>query len=256
MLIQERQKRILTLVNLQGNISIKELSSRLNVSEMTIWRDLQLLDSQKLIKRVRGGAIKEQTKQNNEPQFEYKEAIHSDEKIKIAQYAAAELIGDGEIIILEGGTTVASMVPFLEKKNLTLLTNGLNTINKASAILKTITVMCCGGILRDISHTFVGPQAEAFFSGFHANKIFLSATGFTFENGLTDPNPLEVQIKQAMVKSVEKVIALIDSSKFGRNSLSQIIMMEDIDILVTDSGAPENMVNQLKKIGVDVRVVN
>jgi DeoR/GlpR family transcriptional regulator of sugar metabolism len=255
MLLEDRQKRVLDLINRQGHISVHEMSSLFNISAMTAWRDLQALEDQKLIRRVRGGAVRDSSLSQTEPEFELKESLYIAEKERIAQYAASTLVIDGDIIILEGGTTVACMVPLLKSTRVTILTNGLNSIIKTMSYLQNLTVICCGGILRDVSNTFVGPQAEAFFSGFHASRLFLGGTGFTLEKGLTDPNPLEIQVKRAMVRAVDQVIVLLDSSKIGCTSLMQIIPMADIDILVTDQGAPTEFVQNVRDIGIDVRLV-
>lgn len=256
MLPDERHKRILNIINRQGNITVREMSTLFKISAMTAWRDLQALEDQGLIQRVRGGAVSDRTRQATEPKFELKESLFSEEKDRIARYAASRFVHDGDIVILEGGTTVACMVPHLSGTRVTILTNGMNSILKATPFLNTLTVMSCGGILRDVSHTFVGPQAEAFFAGFHASKLFLSATGFTLENGLTDPNPLEIQIKLAMIRAVDQVIVLMDSSKIGCTSLMPIIPNSEFDIFITDRGAPEEFLTRLRASGKEVHVVD
>jgi len=256
MLLEDRQKKILDLINRQGHITVQEMSTLFSISAMTAWRDLQALEDQKLIRRVRGGAVSDLSLNQTEPEFELKESLYTAEKERIAHYAASVFVKDGDIIILEGGTTAAYMVPQLRSSRVTILTNGVNSIMKAMPHLQFLTVMCCGGIMRDISHTFVGPQAEAFFSGFHADRLFLGGTGFTLENGFTDPHPLEIQVKRAMAKAVDEVIVLLDSSKIGCKSLMPIIPIEEIDIFITDRGAPVEFLNQLREIGIDVRVVD
>jgi DeoR/GlpR family transcriptional regulator of sugar metabolism len=254
MLINQRLSKIVEFVNTEANISAKELSQRLQVSEMTIWRDLKKLETQGLLRRVRGGVSKENFSPSGEPQFDAKQKVHNKEKMAIARYAAKNLVNDSEIITLEGGTTVAGMVPFLVYHHLTVLTNGFKTVMQALPYLSQMNFMISGGILRDISYTLVGPQAEAFFAGFQAQKFFMSGTGITPENGLTDPNPLEIQVKRAMWHSAEKVILLMDSSKFGKRSLASILPLESIHILVTDPFAPQEMLTQLEKLGIEIHV--
>jgi DeoR/GlpR family transcriptional regulator of sugar metabolism len=221
---------------------------------MTIWRDLNKLEKQGLIRRVRGGVSKETFSPTIEPEFDAKQRVHSRTKKAIARYAAGQFVAEGDIIILEGGTTVASMVPFLDYENLTILTNGYKTLMQALPYLTRLNVMMCGGILRDVSYTLVGPQAESFFAGFRAQKFFLGGTAITLESGLTDPNLLEIQVKRAMWRSSDTVILLLDSSKFGKNSLASILPLESIDILVTDPEAPAEMIEQLRDIGIDVHI--
>lgn len=256
MLIDERWKKIVEIVNSEANISTKELSQRLNVSEMTIWRDLNRLEKDGLIRRVRGGVSKDNTSTTIEPQFDAKQKVHSKEKKAIARYAAEKLVADGEIIMLEGGTTVATMVPFLAHDNLTILTNGFKTLMHSLPYLNRLNLMICGGILRDTSYTLVGPQAESFFSGFRAQKFFVSGTALNLENGLTDPNPLEIQVKRAMWHSADQVILLLDSSKIGCSSLAQILPLDSIHLLVTDQYAPQEILDHLNQIGIEIHVVN
>ncbi|MFL7869561.1 MAG: DeoR/GlpR family DNA-binding transcription regulator [Anaerolineales bacterium] len=254
MLINERRKKIVEIVNVEENISNKELSQRLDVSEMTLWRDLKELESQGMIRRVRGGVAKERNSFLREPQFDAKQKIHIQEKLAIARYAAENFVTDGDIIILEGGTTVASMVQFLIYDDLTILTNGFKTIMQALPSLCDMSLMICGGILREPSYTLVGPQAEAFFAGFQAHKFFVSGSGLSVENGLTDLNLLEIQVKIAMWNSAERTILLMDSSKFGKSSLASIVRLESIDILVTDEGAPQEMLEQFRELGMEIHV--
>jgi DeoR/GlpR family transcriptional regulator of sugar metabolism len=256
MLLEERQKKILEFINRQGHISVHEMSTLFSISTMTAWRDLQTLEEKKYLRRVRGGAVRNVSFKPTEPEYELKESLYIAEKERIAHYAASSFVKDGDIIILEGGTTVACMVPELKSTRVTILTNGLNSITKAMPYLPYLTVICCGGILRDISHTFVGPQAETFFSGFHANRLFLSGHGFTLENGLTDPHPLDIQVKRAMVRAVDEVIVLLDSSKIGYTSLMPIIPMTDIDVFITDRSAPIEFLDKMRDLGLDVRVAD
>jgi DeoR/GlpR family transcriptional regulator of sugar metabolism len=260
MLKEQRLNQIIHMANREQGVSIHELVAELHVVEMTIRRDLALLEKEGRIRRVRGGAISvEQQITNNklaelDLSFRRKKAVK--EKIVIARYAAQHLVKDNEIITLEAGTTAASMIPYLSQKNLTILTNGLKTTLEVTTHLPGLTLMNCGGIFQDGLFTFVGPQAESFFDGFKADKLFVSGTGINPEDGFTDPNILEVQVKQAMARGARQVIVLMDSTKFGRRSLTPILPLKLIDILVTDAGAPENMVQSLKDQNIDVIVVD
>ena len=108
--------------------------------------------------------------------------------------------------------------------------------------------------MREKSRTFVGPQAEGFFVDFHAHTFFLGATGISLSAGITDPSPLEIQVKRTMNRCAEKTILLLDSSKFEFRSLSQIIPLEEIDALVTDSSAPRQVLDRLCDIGITVHI--
>lgn len=254
MVREERYRRIIDWLKGESSLNISELKDRLNVSTMTIWRDLNYLEEKGLIQRVRGGAMKKEDDNDPEPFFDYKQQLFNEQKRVIARYAAGRFVQDNQIIILEGGTTVAGMVPFLDQTNLTLMTNGLDTLVRASKKLPDLNLMCCGGIMREKSRTFVGPQAEAFFADFHAHIFFLGATGISLETGITDPSPLEIQVKRAMSRCAEKTVLLLDSSKFNVRSLSQIIPLQEIDALVTDRDAPRQVIDQLCDFGIDIHI--
>ncbi len=118
-----------------------------------------------------------------------------------------------------------------------------------------MTVFCCGGLLRDVGLTFVGPQAEAYFRQINAHTCFLSATGITTSEGVTDPNLLEIQVKRAMAESAARVVLLMDSTKFGVRSLAKIFDIRDFDVLITDADAPAGMLEAIRTLEVDVHLV-
>ena len=257
MIPAQRRQDILKVITSQGSGAISELSERYGVSEMTIRRDLQALEKEGHLMYTRGGAmITPNDKLRAEPRYEAKKHQYTAQKAEIARYAA-QLVTDNDIIILESGTTVTAMVQHLvEKENLTIVTNGLYTINELKLLVPHSTLICTGGILREVSFTFVGPVAEGFFHDLFARKLFLSGIGFTLDTGLTDPQMIDTQVKKAMIASADQVIVLVDSSKFGVKSFTTVIGAYDIDILITDDGAPTQFVEDLRDHGVDVRVVS
>jgi DeoR/GlpR family transcriptional regulator of sugar metabolism len=251
----QRRQHILQDILLHGGAAVTDLSRKYQVSEMTVRRDLEELEKQGHIVRTHGGAIGRRAPAI-EPQYAVKQNVRASEKARIAQYAAKEFVIDGDIIVLEGGTTVTMMARRLVKRQqLTVVTNGLYTLNELVHLLPHAGVISTGGLLRDTSLTFVGPPVEEFFRAFHANKIFLSATGLTLNAGLTDPNMLEAQAKRAMIASVDQIIVLLDSSKFGVTSLTTVLPVERIAVLITDEGAPPDVLQALRERGVDVRVL-
>ena len=249
-----RRSRILEVVDEKGSVTTEQLVEQLDVSLMTIWRDLTALDSEGRLRKIRGGATRMVKGRDVEPLFVSKQVVNRQRKEQIAQYAATTLVADNDILFLEAGTTVAAMVKYFQQRNLTILGNGLGTMNELSNRLPDMNVYCCGGMLRDVAQTFVGPQAEEFFQRMNARTCFLSATGFTFIEGITDPNPLEIQVKRSMAKSAERVVMLLDSTKFGLKSLSRTLTVDEVDILVTDADAPQEYLAQIAQAGVDVRI--
>jgi DeoR/GlpR family transcriptional regulator of sugar metabolism len=254
----QRRQRILADIDHSGMGTVIGLSEKYGVSEMTIRRDLKALAEDGHIKRTHGGAVRQQVSpvELHIVAREKRQKLWSAQKARIADFAARDCIADGDVIIMEGGTTVTMMAQYLaDKQELTVVTNGLATTSELQRFLpSSATIICAGGILRAVSSTFVGPVAERFFREFHANKLFLSATGLTLAAGVTDPNMLETQVKRAMIASASQVIVLLDSSKFGVKSLMTVLDLDEIDLLITDEATPPDMVEGLKARGVDVCV--
>lgn len=234
-LLRERRRREMAdLIHREGTISSESLAEVFNVSTMTVWRDMKALEDKNLIQRVHGGAAALDDA-IIEPLYTKKQNINRRLKENIARYACKHFVSEGDIIVLEAGTTVMSMVKYLAPKQLTVITNGLGTLNELAKLQPEAETMCCGGILRDLGNTFVGPQAEQFFNDTYINTLFLSATGITTEHGVSDPNVMEIQVKRAMAANAEKVVLLLDSSKFGVRSLQNIVPIERITAVVTDT---------------------
>ncbi len=254
----ERRQLILQDIDDLDENLIPRLSEQYNVSEMTIRRDLKFLEESGHIKRTYGGAIRwpPSSTEASVLDRERREELAARRKVSIARYAAEHLVEDGDIIILEGGTTATAMVPYLApREDLTVVTNGLRTTEELRRHLPlSATILCTGGILRPESSTFVGPATERFFREFHANRLFLSATGFTSKAGITDPKILETQVKRAMINSASEVILLLDSSKFGVKSLMNVLELREIALFITDSDAPADMLEALDLHGVRVQI--
>jgi DeoR/GlpR family transcriptional regulator of sugar metabolism len=255
MMTEERRRSIQADIERSEGDTTRALSERYRVSEMTIRRDLSALETQGRVRRTHGGAVLARTA-DIEPAYAAKQRFNASLKARIARHAAEDLVEPGDILLLEGGTSVTAMARFLQgKTGLSIVTNGLYTANELRHLLPQATIMCAGGILRDVSFTFVGPTTEAFFNGFHGHKFFMSATGLTLERGFTDPNLLEASVKKAMIGAVDQVIALLDSSKFGVTSLTTVLPANGVRTLVTDAGAPADFVASLEAMGIDVRVL-
>ena len=136
-----------------------------------------------------------------------------------------------------------------------MLTNGLNTLALAQVSGTIETVLCCGGVLNQVTQTFIGPNAERFFYSYHVDKVFISAYGYSSGEGFSDPNPLYDSMKKTICSRGRVTIMLFDSSKFGRTGLTKVFETSEVDIMVTDWDAPADMVDEIRALGVDVRVV-
>lgn len=255
MLPIQRKAIIMEHLLQQGGCSVKELTALLHISEMTVRRDLKQLAADGQLKLTHGGAVPAQVLMG-EPAVSDKEIRNPDVKERLAAYAARHFVDEGDVIVLEGGTTVSRMAGYLPKDGrLTILTNGLETLNRLRRAPASHTVLASGGILREVSGTFVGPLAEAFFQPFHAHTVFLSALGFTAEAGFTDPNLLDTEVKKAMIRSAERTVMLLDSQKFGLRSFTASIQAAGAAALITDSGIPEAIAAYFEEQQVPVHIV-
>ncbi|TXT66203.1 MAG: putative transcriptional regulator [Promethearchaeota archaeon] len=256
MLARERRNRIANLVKKQGSVTIEELTNMFDVSRITIWKDLKLLEEKGFLARVHGGAMRLDKLNPEEKEFKLRSKASSKEKEAIAHYAANNYVNDNEILFLDGGTTVLEMIPYLKKyENITILTNGLYTLNRASNHIPKLNVISFGGILRKPSFTFVGPDAEEYIQKYQVDTAFVSAFGISLDNGLMDPNPLDMNVKRIMCEKAKRVIVLIDSNKFGKHSLTTFFKIDEIDFLITDEAAPTDFIEKLKNMGINIEVV-
>ncbi|MDO3412517.1 DeoR/GlpR family DNA-binding transcription regulator [Saccharibacillus sp. CPCC 101409] len=260
MLPLQRKQELIAYLADKGAATLKELSLRFGVSEMTIRRDLNMLQRENVIRRSHGGAVYqgEQTQiERKEPAIPDKEASNRAIKGRLAAYAARHFVRSGDTVALENGTTVSRMAEHLDHvEELTLLTNGMDTFNLFRPYANARrTLISSGGILREKSGTLVGPEAENFFARYHADTLFLSALGFTPEAGFTDPNLLDTQVKKMMIRSARKVVMLLDSSKFGQRFLSPVASLQDINMLVTDQGLSRENRAVIEESGVELHIV-
>jgi DeoR family transcriptional regulator of aga operon len=256
LLVEERRRQILDLLDTQKRLTVEELVKRFGVSAVTIRGDLDSLASSGDIVRSHGGAIKNRESFPDVP-LNVKETLHHDEKVRIG-HAAAQLIQDGETVILDSGTTtaeIARQIKFLKKlKALTVITNGLN-IAMELANLPHVRVLMIGGLLRQMSYSTAGPHAEQTLRALNADRLFLGVDALDPQNGLSTPDVLEAQVNALMIRVARDVTAVLDSSKFMRRSLSVIASLSEIDRIITDDRVDQEMVTLLRTHGLDVLVV-
>jgi len=259
MLPLQRKQALLIYLSQRGSATMKELSEHFGVSEMTVRRDLRSLEPEDNVRRSHGGAVYlGASPAPEEPDAADKQARNRDVKDRLAAYAAESFVREGDVIILENGTTVSRMAELLGScSELTLLTNGLDTMNLFRPLITDRRPMIsCGGMLREVSGTFVGPQAEQFFSSYHADTLFISALGYTIDDGFTDPNLMDTQVKKAMIQAANQVVMILDSSKIGNRYFTTVANLSDIDIFVTDSGIRDEDRAAIESGGVKLYVVS
>jgi DeoR/GlpR family transcriptional regulator of sugar metabolism len=251
-----RHLNILNILKESPTASIKELASRLGISQSTIRRDLNELAAQGLIRRVFGGAILE--RQNwNEPPFELRETLHSQEKDKICR-RAAEMIVDGDILFIDGGTTTRFIVPYLaSKKNLTVVTCGLNVAYELNR-LENVTTFVVGGELHADSHSVSGSLALAVLDVYNirCTKALITANAVSAEHGVTNRILDRIPLKRKAMEISQKSYILADGSKIGTVALGQIASITEFAALITDVSAPEAEVAAIHALGVDVHIAD
>lgn len=246
----DRRDKIIQRLHQKGSIRVDELSNEFDVSTVTIRNDLDFFEEKGLIHRTYGGALLRKSVYND-PSLEEKEKLNVEEKKKIGAHAA-ELVNDGDAIILDSGSTTREIALRLkDKKNITVMTNAIN-IALELAGQADIQVMLTGGVLREKSYSLVGPEAENTIKNYYFDKLFLGVDGVDFEHGLTTPHPQEAQLNRIMVKHSSEVIAVTDSSKFGRHSFSYICGLDPIGRIVTDKGISTDFESKLRNRDIKV----
>lgn len=246
----ERRVMILDKLDQTGQVDVTALSEELRVSEVTIRNDLNKLEEKKMLIRSRGGAFKID-RVGIDFNISDKNKRFFQEKSRIGK-KAAELIEEGDTIILDSGSTTVEITRHLSQfSNLTIITNALNVVI-ALAEVKNLNVIIPGGILRKNSLSLVGSTAEENFKNYFCDKLFLAVDGFNIIHGLSTPNVEEAHLNRTMISIAKKVIVVADSSKFLKRSFAVIAAVSEVDIVVTDSGIDPKDQKELENAGVQV----
>lgn len=246
---------ILDLLDHDGRLTVGDLVERFGVSSVTVRTDLDALAGAGALVRSHGGALRRLDPIQDYP-ISFKDTIHHAEKVRIGR-AAAQLIRPGQTAILDSGTTSLQVARHLRQqglKGVTVVTNALNIANELAEV-SDLSLIMVGGILRHLSNSFVGPQAERMLSQLHADHCFLGVDGLDPEFGPTTPDPLEAQLNSLMLKISTDVTAVADSSKIGRRSLSTIGGIASIHRLITDDHITPEDVAAFRAKGLEVIAV-
>lgn len=253
MLNEERRRHILEILNRDGRVLVVDLAKQFRTSQVTIRKDLDSLQAHGRIHRSHGGALPARESALEDPTLREKQKLHRAEKLRIAA-AAAHMVQEGQVVILDSGTTTAAIARALrEFENLTIITNAVNIAAELSGA--SLEVILTGGTLRKNSFSLVGPIAEETLRRLNADILFLGVDGFDVQRGLTTPNLPEAKVNRAMMDVARVVVAVCDSSKFGRRSLSSIAPPTGVHHLITDRGIPKPDLAALKKAGIQVTLV-
>lgn len=250
----ERLNQIINILYQEESVTAERLEKLFKVSPVTVRRDLQKLYEKGLIVRFRGGAMLANSTFGHEPALYEREPENLQKKHMIGK-AAAGLVKDGEVIALDVGSTTMELAKALRNRgNITVFTASLPIAN---IFLNTnVRVYLVGGMLQHKENCLGGPIARNVIRQYHFDKFFLGAAGIAENSGITDFGMDEVETKRAYMERSREVIALADSSKFGKVSFVTICKFSDIKQIITDGEIDPQMQNDLKKRGVEVAIAD
>ncbi len=253
MLQAERRKYIIQHVKKNGKVVVEEIAQELNISPMTIRRDLKYLEDKQLIKRTHGGAVPHDTLVKEIP-YQQKTLKNMEEKKRIADYAST-FIEEGYTVILDAGTTNMEIAKKItEMNNIKVITTDL-IIGAFLSQFPKITVYCTGGMVQNVTRSCTGGEAKAFLEKVCADVAFIGASSIDVDKGVTCPTFEKAQLKRQMMLSAEQAILVTDHEKFGMKSMAKICSLNDLDLIITDECVDKGILEKILDDGIDVKVV-
>lgn len=245
----QRQALILEFLQGKGRTTVEELIDHFGTTGTTIRKDLTTLQQQGAVIRTYGGVML--NRDEGDQPIDRKTFINADKKKQIARLAA-ELIAEGDSLIFDAGSTVQQMVPHLAKfNNITVMTNSLTIVNELVELKNDQVILMPGGTYRGTSASFHGSLAESAFSHFSFDQLFIGADGVDLNAGVTTFNEV-FAVSQAMCRAAQKIVLLVDSSKFGRRSPNVVCSLDAVNVLITDSGIPDSIAAELRLRGIEL----
>lgn len=247
-----RRAAILKMLETQNEVFVNELAQSLQTSQVTIRKDLAVLHNKHLLIRTHGGAIRRPVENLNEDAaISAKRLLHYQTKERIGKLAA-NLIQEGDNIMLDSGTTTMEIARNLDKfSHLTILTNAMNIAVELMRYQR-FNVIILGGHVRINSHSTVGPLALSTLQHFSNYKLFLGVDSFSLTAGISTPNLEEALLNQAMIASAGQTIAVFDSSKINKQSFAFIAQPEQINTIISDKNMPQTIQEELTNRGVHI----
>lgn len=250
---EERKIAIADYIKRNGKATVADLCDRFGVSGATIRNDLRELVQRRLIARTHGGAMVT-TKTSYELDAKERGAQNSEAKRLIAKNAL-ELIDDGDILVIDTGTTTLELARLLgQRKNLTVVTNDIQ-IALFLEDVASVNVVVVGGKVRKQFHCTVGVQGRTMLNGLTVDKAFMAANSFSLEKGATTPDIQQAEMKSSLLEIAARTILLVDGTKIGRNSFVQFAQPERIDCLITDC-LDDRFRKSVEELGIEVRIAN
>ncbi len=245
-----RRQSLVELLRKQPGLRVPELAKALDVSEGTIRNDLNALEAEARLKRVHGGAVLSNQDQFQNNLFLRRFQQNAEAKLAIAR-EAAQLIKDGDSILMDASSTAYFLARTLSERNkLRVMTNGFE-VARELAQNSSNTVILIGGVVNNDNSSVTGLLSERIIAELHIDKAFVSCSGFSLERGMTEVHLDEAQLKRKAIESAQEVIALIDSTKFGKEDLTPFARPDQITHLITDHGLMPDWIAKLRRAGID-----
>lgn len=257
MFAEERYKRIVEVINEGGKATVSELSKILDVSPVTVRRDLEKLEENKLLVRTHGGAISlgsDVVGTSVEKSFSEKEEALAAEKERIAEEASSWVQEDDAVLLTPGTTNMLLAKKLVHKRHLTVVTNAVNIAGYLSTH-SDHDVILLGGKMRRKSLASVGAMTELNLAHVRVDKLFLGVDGVDIREGLTTPNMAEASANRSMMRIAREIIVVADHSKFGKVTFSHIAPIADIHAVISDKGLGREHVQELKSAGIKLALV-
>jgi DeoR family fructose operon transcriptional repressor len=250
LLQHDRQHGIYMLALREGSVDVADLARRYGVTTETIRRDLSDMQGRNMLRRVHGGAVPIE-RMNHEPMVDARDTVNAEQKLRIAEVAVAEVPERGSVIIDSGTTAQRLAQVFPVDRDVHVVTNSLTTaLTLSRRGIDNLTVL--GGTVRTKRLSMVDETTRDELRHMAIDVLFISCDGLSFKHGLTTPYREEHTLKRAMIERAQRVVALVDSSKFGNVQMFGFAKFDEIDVLVTDTGVDPEAVDFLAGHGIDV----
>jgi DeoR/GlpR family transcriptional regulator of sugar metabolism len=246
--VTERRSALLGLLQAVGRVEVAEAARRFGTAEMTIRRDLDALVAQGAARRIRGGAVSLLLRAE-EPPFAVRTVAAGEHKRRIGR-VAAQLLADGESVVLDSGTTALEVARCLKGRRVTVMPMSLHAAH-ALAQLDSVRLLMAGGEVRPGELSFVGPLATASLAALRFDTAVLSCCGLA-DGQVTAHDLGDAEVKRAMRASAARTVLVADSTKFARSATAVVCATEEVDVLVTDSSVPAGAASALRGAGVDL----
>jgi DeoR/GlpR family transcriptional regulator of sugar metabolism len=247
-----RHEAILETLHARGRVDVSDVASAFSVSEVTVRRDLDELARAGILRRVRGGAVSVRMRGEGLP-YAMRRLEYAAAKERIA-VAAAALVVDGEAVCVDSGTTAAEVARQLAGRRLTVMPFSVQGLEALSGSL-TAQIILPGGSVNPEEGSIVGPLVEQSLRGLRFDTVFLSCCGASIDDGVTAHDLEDAAAKRAMIAAGRRVVLIAEGAKFTRSAMSITCSLRDVDVVVTDDTAPDEVLDELRAAGVEVITV-